>query len=127
MAIIRRRNLLSLLELFTVILHVSMRMFPMRSSDFISGAVECKDGTTSSRPSFVQEVKTNEHGEFEVQLPFSVSKRVKRINDVRLNWLEAVSRIAMRWPEYHLRMHSVWCRESMEFMLFQLEFSASSH
>ncbi|KAE8654938.1 hypothetical protein F3Y22_tig00117034pilonHSYRG00233 [Hibiscus syriacus] len=65
-------------------------------------------------------VKTNEHGEFEVQLPFSVSKRVKRINDVRLNWLEAVSRIAMRWPEYHLRMHSVWCRESMEFMFKDL-------
>ncbi|KAK8694353.1 hypothetical protein V6N13_071907 [Hibiscus sabdariffa] len=55
---------------------------PRSSSHFISGAavaVECKDGT-SSGPSFVQEVKTNEHGEFKLRLPFSVGKRVKRIN-----------------------------------------------
>nr|KJB42961.1 hypothetical protein B456_007G177000 [Gossypium raimondii] len=52
-----------------------------RTSHFISGAsvaVECKEGT--SRPGFVQEVKTNEHGEFELRLPFSVSRRVKKIN-----------------------------------------------
>ncbi|XWS75640.1 hypothetical protein CRYUN_Cryun01aG0108400 [Craigia yunnanensis] len=51
-----------------------------RISHFISGAsvaLECKDGT--SKPSFRQEVKTNEHGEFEVHLPFSVSKHVKKI------------------------------------------------
>ncbi|XP_021296766.1 uncharacterized protein LOC110426005 [Herrania umbratica] len=51
-----------------------------RPSHFISGAsvaVECKDGT--SRPSFRQEVKTNEHGEFKIHLPFSVSKHVKKI------------------------------------------------
>ncbi|XWS36861.1 hypothetical protein CRYUN_Cryun20dG0121800 [Craigia yunnanensis] len=51
-----------------------------KPTHFISGAsvaVECKDG--SSRPSFRQEVKTNEHGEFKVQLPFSVSKHVKKI------------------------------------------------
>ncbi|KAG8384570.1 hypothetical protein BUALT_Bualt04G0131500 [Buddleja alternifolia] len=53
--------------------------FPKRSH-FIVGAsvaVECKD--TNSRPSFRQEVKTNEHGEFKVHLPFSVSKHVKKI------------------------------------------------
>ncbi|XVF71312.1 hypothetical protein PTKIN_Ptkin12aG0027100 [Pterospermum kingtungense] len=52
-----------------------------RTSHFISGAtvaVECKDGT-STKPSFRQEVKTNEHGEFKVGLPFSVSKHVKKI------------------------------------------------
>lgn len=42
-----------------------------------SVAVECKDG--NSKPRFRKEVKTNEHGEFKVQLPFSVSKHVKRI------------------------------------------------
>ncbi|XVE78584.1 hypothetical protein DITRI_Ditri13aG0157700 [Diplodiscus trichospermus] len=52
-----------------------------KPTHFISGAsvaVECKDG--SSRPSFRQEVKTNEHGEFKVHLPFSVSNHVKKIN-----------------------------------------------
>lgn len=39
--------------------------------------MECKDG--SWRPSFRQEVKTNEHGEFKVGLPFSVTKHVKKI------------------------------------------------
>ncbi|XP_031285650.1 extensin-like [Pistacia vera] len=51
-----------------------------KSSHFISGAsvaVECKDET--SKPSFRQEVKTDEHGEFKVHLPFSVSKHVRRI------------------------------------------------
>ncbi|XVF81776.1 hypothetical protein PTKIN_Ptkin15bG0183600 [Pterospermum kingtungense] len=51
-----------------------------KQAHFISGAsvaVECKDG--SSRPSFHQEVKTNEHGEFKVDLPFSVAKHVKKI------------------------------------------------
>ncbi|KAG4925947.1 hypothetical protein AAZX31_18G254700 [Glycine max] len=49
---------------------------------FISGAsvaVECKDGYGRSKPRFRKEVKTDEHGEFKVQLPFSVSKHVKRI------------------------------------------------
>ncbi|KAI9153769.1 hypothetical protein LWI28_016309 [Acer negundo] len=51
-----------------------------KSSHFISGAsvaVECRDGT--SKPSFQQEVKTDEHGEFKIPLPFSVSKHVKKI------------------------------------------------
>ncbi|TKY65032.1 Olee protein [Spatholobus suberectus] len=51
-------------------------------SHFISGAsvaVECKDGYGSPKPIFRKEVKTDEHGEFKVQLPFSVSKHVKRI------------------------------------------------
>ncbi|KAK7295540.1 hypothetical protein RJT34_18450 [Clitoria ternatea] len=55
--------------------------FPM-GSHFISGAsvaVECKDGYLSSKPRFRKEVKTDEHGEFRVQLPFSVSKHVKKI------------------------------------------------
>ncbi|XP_028764914.1 formin-2-like [Neltuma alba] len=55
------------------------RDFPM-SSHFISGAsvaVECKDG--NSKPKFRKEAKTDEQGEFKVQLPFSVSKHVKRI------------------------------------------------
>ena len=42
-----------------------------------SVAVECEDG--SSKPRFRKEVKTNENGEFRVQLPFSVSKHVRRI------------------------------------------------
>ncbi|OIV90204.1 hypothetical protein TanjilG_01400 [Lupinus angustifolius] len=49
-------------------------------SHFISGAsvaIECKDG--KSKPRFKNEVKTNEHGEFKVHLPFSVSKSAKRI------------------------------------------------
>ncbi|KAL5739309.1 hypothetical protein ACOSQ2_028489 [Xanthoceras sorbifolium] len=47
-----------------------------KSSHFISGAsvaVECRDG------SFRQEVKTDEHGQFKIPLPFSVSKHVKKI------------------------------------------------
>ncbi|KAK6913401.1 hypothetical protein RJ641_023002 [Dillenia turbinata] len=53
-----------------------------KSSHFISGAlvaVECRDG--SAEPTFRQEVKTNEHGEFRVNLPFSVSKHVKKIKN----------------------------------------------
>lgn len=43
-------------------------------------AVECKDSSNnSSRPNFRQLVKTNEHGEFKVHLPFSVSKHVRKI------------------------------------------------
>uniref|UniRef100_A0A1J3DAS5 Uncharacterized protein n=1 Tax=Noccaea caerulescens TaxID=107243 RepID=A0A1J3DAS5_NOCCA len=40
-------------------------------------AVECID--QNSKPSFRQEVKTDEHGQFKAKLPFSVSKHVKRI------------------------------------------------
>ncbi|XP_073023900.1 uncharacterized protein [Primulina eburnea] len=40
-------------------------------------AVECMN--TRSSPSFRQEVKTDNHGEFKVDLPFSVSKHVKKI------------------------------------------------
>ncbi|KAL3568140.1 hypothetical protein D5086_030791 [Populus alba] len=51
-----------------------------RNSHFISGAsvaVECKD--EESRIGFREEVKTDEHGEFKVHLPFSVSKHEKKI------------------------------------------------
>ncbi|GMI99101.1 hypothetical protein HRI_003579400 [Hibiscus trionum] len=54
--------------------------FP-KATHFISGAtvaVECRYGK-SSRPSFRQQVKTNKNGEFRVDLPFSVSKHVKKI------------------------------------------------
>ncbi|KAG2238781.1 hypothetical protein Bca52824_091952 [Brassica carinata] len=40
-------------------------------------AVECIDA--NSKPTFRQEVKTDEHGEFKAKLPFSVSKHVKKI------------------------------------------------
>ncbi|KAK7381206.1 hypothetical protein VNO78_33737 [Psophocarpus tetragonolobus] len=49
-------------------------------SHFISGAlveVECKVG--NSAPTFKKEVKTNEHGEFKVKLPFKVWKHAKII------------------------------------------------
>ncbi|XP_033140090.1 proline-rich extensin-like protein EPR1 isoform X1 [Brassica rapa] len=49
-------------------------------SDLYTGAVvavECID--ENSNPSFRQEVKTDEHGEFKANLPFSVSKHVKKI------------------------------------------------
>ncbi|XP_014522857.1 vegetative cell wall protein gp1-like [Vigna radiata var. radiata] len=51
-----------------------------RGSHFISGAsvgIECKDG--NSVPRFKKEVKTDENGEFKVQLPFKVRKHVRRI------------------------------------------------
>ncbi|XP_054817373.1 vegetative cell wall protein gp1-like [Prosopis cineraria] len=51
-----------------------------RNSHFMAGAsvaVECKNG--NSEPRFWKEVRTSEHGEFKVELPFSVSKRVRRI------------------------------------------------
>ncbi|CAH8386720.1 unnamed protein product [Eruca vesicaria subsp. sativa] len=54
--------------------------FSKSPNHIISGAivaVECLD--TNSKPSFRQEVKTDEHGEFKVNLPFSVSKHVKKI------------------------------------------------
>jgi len=44
-----------------------------------SVAVECRDGHGTTKPRFRKEVKTDRHGEFKVQLPFSVSKHVKRI------------------------------------------------
>ncbi|MCD9560416.1 hypothetical protein HAX54_019092 [Datura stramonium] len=51
-----------------------------KANHFISGAivaVECAKSGKSSR--FYQEVKTNEHGEFCVHLPFLVDKHVKHI------------------------------------------------
>ncbi|XP_027151338.1 vegetative cell wall protein gp1 [Coffea eugenioides] len=51
-----------------------------KDSHFISGAsvaVEC--GDENSKPSFREVAKTNEHGEFKVHLPLSVSKHVKKI------------------------------------------------
>ncbi|GFY84841.1 pollen Ole e 1 allergen and extensin family protein [Actinidia rufa] len=51
-----------------------------KSSHFISGAlvgVQC--GWTSSSPSFHEEVKTNDHGEFTVHLPPLVAKHVRKI------------------------------------------------
>ncbi|GKV16948.1 hypothetical protein SLEP1_g27513 [Rubroshorea leprosula] len=51
-----------------------------RDSHFIPGAsvlVQCKDGNL--KESFRKEVKTDEHGEFQVDLPFTVSRYVKRI------------------------------------------------
>ncbi|CAN4082733.1 unnamed protein product [Withania somnifera] len=50
------------------------------ASHFISGAtvaVECEESVR--RSSFYKEVKTNEHGEFSVDLPISVGKHVKKI------------------------------------------------
>ncbi|KAL4184719.1 hypothetical protein AMTRI_Chr10g226920 [Amborella trichopoda] len=50
------------------------------SSHFIQGAsvaVECRDRTV--KKTFTKEVKTNQHGQFEVKLPFSVSHHIKRI------------------------------------------------
>jgi hypothetical protein len=41
--------------------------------------VDCKDEHEISKPRFKKQVKTNEHGEFRIQLPFSISKHVKRI------------------------------------------------
>lgn len=40
-------------------------------------AVECN--VTNSKPRFYKEVKTNKHGDFKVELPFSVGKHVKKI------------------------------------------------
>ncbi|XP_009126068.1 proline-rich extensin-like protein EPR1 isoform X2 [Brassica rapa] len=54
--------------------------FSKSPNHLISGAVvavECID--ENSNPSFRQEVKTDEHGEFKANLPFSVSKHVKKI------------------------------------------------
>ncbi|GAB4832455.1 hypothetical protein Ancab_006474 [Ancistrocladus abbreviatus] len=61
-----------------------------RSSHFISGAtvaVECADG--KSYPSFRQEVRTNQHGEFGVHLPLSVSKHVKRIEGCQVKLIKS--------------------------------------
>ncbi|XVF71311.1 hypothetical protein PTKIN_Ptkin12aG0027000 [Pterospermum kingtungense] len=64
----------------TVYCDTCFQQFSSKATHFISGAsvgVECKD--ESSRVNFRQEVKTNEHGEFKVGLPFSVTKHVKKI------------------------------------------------
>ncbi|KAL1824424.1 hypothetical protein ACET3Z_011202 [Daucus carota] len=50
------------------------------ASHFIPGAsvaVECD--ATDSKPSIYKEVRTNNHGDFRVELPFSVGKHVKKI------------------------------------------------
>ncbi|KEH25152.1 adhesive plaque matrix protein [Medicago truncatula] len=60
------------------------------NSHFISGAsiaVECKIGKT--KPRFYKEVKTNEHGEFKVKLPFLVKKHVKRIKGCNFKLLSS--------------------------------------
>ncbi|KAJ4912116.1 hypothetical protein Rs2_06737 [Raphanus sativus] len=54
--------------------------FSKSPNHLIPGAlvsVECID--ENSKPTFRQEVKTDEHGEFKAKLPFSVSKHVKKI------------------------------------------------
>ncbi|GLT56354.1 hypothetical protein SLA2020_293980 [Shorea laevis] len=51
-----------------------------RNRHFIPGAsvlVQCKDGNLKG--GFREEVKTDEHGEFQVDLPFTVSRYVKKI------------------------------------------------
>ncbi|KAF9663874.1 hypothetical protein SADUNF_Sadunf17G0097400 [Salix dunnii] len=61
-----------------------------RNTHFIPGAsvaVECKD--EKSRPSFREEVKTDENGEFKVHLPFSVSKHVKKIKRCSVKLLKS--------------------------------------
>ncbi|KAI9110681.1 hypothetical protein K1719_018119 [Acacia pycnantha] len=65
------------------------RDFPMRSH-FISGAsivVECKD--SNSKPKFRKEAKIDKHGEFKVQLPFLVSKHMRRIKGCTMKLLSS--------------------------------------
>ncbi|XP_068669572.1 extensin-like [Aristolochia californica] len=50
-----------------------------KSSHFISGALVSVECGPKSRPSFRNEVKTDEHGQFKVRLPFSVGKHMKQI------------------------------------------------
>ncbi|KAJ6287905.1 hypothetical protein OIU77_001143 [Salix suchowensis] len=81
-----------------------------RNSHFISGAhvaVECKD--EKSRPSFREEAKTDEHGEFKVHLPFSVTKHVKKIQGCSVELLSssepfcAVASTATSSPSYVIK------------------------
>ncbi|KAI3919615.1 hypothetical protein MKX01_018438 [Papaver californicum] len=58
--------------------------FSQTSSHFISGAtvaVECNRNKRSSKASFYKQVKTNKHGKFQVHLPLSVGKHVKKIKE----------------------------------------------
>ncbi|XP_065637631.1 uncharacterized protein LOC112023845 isoform X2 [Quercus suber] len=76
----REKNLPSAIVVGSVYCDTCFQEDFSKSSHFISGAsvaVECKYGT--SKPSFHKEVKTDQHGEFKVHLPFSVSKHVKKI------------------------------------------------
>ncbi|TKY63730.1 hypothetical protein E2542_SST13612 [Spatholobus suberectus] len=58
-----------------------------------SRAVEYKDG--NSKPRFKKEVKTNEHAEFKIQLPFKVRKHVKRIKGCTFKLIST----AVLWPQ----------------------------
>ncbi|XP_028779086.1 vegetative cell wall protein gp1-like [Neltuma alba] len=74
------KNLLTPFVVGTVYCDTCFQHDFSRNSHFIAGAsvaVECENG--DSKPRFWKEVRTNEHGEFRVELPFSVSKHVKRI------------------------------------------------
>ncbi|KAJ9147478.1 hypothetical protein P3X46_029635 [Hevea brasiliensis] len=74
------RKLPSAVVVGTVYCDTCFREDFSKNSHFISGAsvaVECTD--ENSKSNFRKEVKTDEHGEFKVHLPFSVSKHVKRI------------------------------------------------
>ncbi|XP_047334985.1 proline-rich protein 1-like [Impatiens glandulifera] len=58
-----------------------------RPTNFISGAlvaVEC-GGRDKTEADFRQEVETDEHGEFRVQLPLYISKHLKRIKGCSIN------------------------------------------
>ncbi|XP_068669163.1 pistil-specific extensin-like protein [Aristolochia californica] len=50
-----------------------------KNSHFISGALVAVECGPESKPIFRNEVKTNEHGQFKVPLPFSVGKHIKQI------------------------------------------------
>uniref|UniRef100_A0A6N2L0E5 Uncharacterized protein n=1 Tax=Salix viminalis TaxID=40686 RepID=A0A6N2L0E5_SALVM len=84
----RNLHLLLLLALSTVT-HVSRRISRGTVTSFQIGAhaVECKD--EKSRPSFREEAKTDEHGEFKVHLPFSVTKHVKKIQGCSVELLSS--------------------------------------
>ncbi|KAH7848114.1 hypothetical protein Vadar_033970 [Vaccinium darrowii] len=81
-----------------------------KTSHFISGAlvaVEC--GVANSKPSFREEVKTNERGEFEVHLPLSVSKHVKKIKECSVKLIsssEPYCAVASAATSYSLKLKS---------------------
>ncbi|KAK1364095.1 Pollen Ole e 1 allergen and extensin [Heracleum sosnowskyi] len=84
----RKTQLPSATVVGTVYCHTCSQNDFSQFNHFISGAlvaVEC-DGTDSS-PRFRKEVRTNKHGKFRVNLPFFVTKHVKKcsVNLVRSN------------------------------------------
>lgn len=93
---------------FTLLLMIQTNLTQFLFDLGASVAVECKN-TSTTKPSFRHEVKTNKHGEFEVHLPYQTSKYLKKIKGCSVELIssnEPYCAIAARATSSSLRLNS---------------------